>query len=565
MVVDPLRNDFKKFLRLVWAHLRLPEPTPVQYDIANYLQHGPKRLVIEAFRGVGKSWITVSFVCWLLYCDPQVKILVVSASKSLADNFSTFCLQLINDIPELQFLIPRDEQRNAKVQFDVGPARPAKDPSLRSVGITGQLTGSRADYIIGDDVETANNSMTQGMREHLAESIKEFDAILTTKEFARVMFLGTPQTEDSIYQELPSRGYRIRIWPARYPTGLQRINYGTHLSPSIEQYLDENPDAVGKPVDPARFTDTDLGEREASYGRSGFNLQFMLDTVMSDAQRYPLKLADLVVMNLNPENAPEKVVWASSPELSDKELPNVGFNGDRYYRPMAIQGLWVPYQGACMFVDPAGKGKDETGLSVVKYLNGQLFVMELTGLVGGYVVENLEKIAKLAKFHKVTIIRVETNFGDGMFEELLKPVMGRIYPCTIESYRSTGQKEKRIIDTLEPIMNSHKLIIDRKLIDLDVRSTAQYPSEKAREYQAFYQMTRLTRDRGSIRHDDRIEALAGACGYWVEQMARDVDKQMSKSHDERLMADLKGFMNQVIGVKPQPRNWIRTGFEGNRS
>lgn len=557
--IDPLKADFKKFLRLVWSHLNLPEPTPVQYDIANYLQHGPKRLVIEAFRGVGKSWITVAFVCWCFYCNPQVKILVVSASKSLADNFSTFCLQLINDIPELQHLSPRDDQRNAKVQFDVGPATPAKDPSLRSVGITGQLTGSRADIIIGDDVETANNSMTQGMREHLAEGVKEFDAILTAKEESRVLFLGTPQTEDSIYQELPSRGYRIRIWPARYPSGLQRINYGSHLSPSIEQYLDAHPDVVHKPVDPGRFSDDDLSQREASYGRSGFNLQFMLDTAMSDAQRYPLKLADLVVMDLNPENAPEKVIWASSPELAWKDLPNVGFNGDRYYRPMAVQGIWVPYQGAVMSIDPSGKGKDETGLSVVKYLNGQLFCTELTGLIGGYVLENLERIAKTAKAHKVTLIRVETNFGDGMFEELLKPVLQRIYPCTVESYRSVGQKEKRLIDTLEPVLNSHKLIIDRKLIEADVRSTAQYPTEKAREYQAFYQMTRMTRERGAVRHDDRLEALSLAVGYWAEQMARDVDKQMVKASEERLMADLKGFMTQVIGgPKERPRTWMRT-------
>jgi hypothetical protein len=74
---DPLKADFRNFLWAVWRHLGLPEPTPVQYDIAHFLQHGPRRLVIEAFRGVGKSWITVAFVCWLLYCDPQLKIVVV--------------------------------------------------------------------------------------------------------------------------------------------------------------------------------------------------------------------------------------------------------------------------------------------------------------------------------------------------------------------------------------------------------------------------------------------------------------------------------------------------------
>lgn len=102
---DPL-SDFRIFLFVVWKFLGLPEPTPIQYDIANWLQQiyrkrGPRRAIIEAFRGVGKSWITVAFVCWALYLNPQLKILVVSASKFHADNFTTFAMRLIMDMPEL--------------------------------------------------------------------------------------------------------------------------------------------------------------------------------------------------------------------------------------------------------------------------------------------------------------------------------------------------------------------------------------------------------------------------------------------------------------------------------
>lgn len=65
--IDPrLTSNFKNFLFMVWHHLALPPPTPVQYDIAEYLQHGPKRKMVQAFRGVGKSWITSALVCWLL-------------------------------------------------------------------------------------------------------------------------------------------------------------------------------------------------------------------------------------------------------------------------------------------------------------------------------------------------------------------------------------------------------------------------------------------------------------------------------------------------------------------
>ena len=70
IAADPIKKDFRKFLFIVWKTLNLPDPTPIQYDMGNYLQVGPRRCVIEAFRGIGKSWITSAYVVWLLYCDP---------------------------------------------------------------------------------------------------------------------------------------------------------------------------------------------------------------------------------------------------------------------------------------------------------------------------------------------------------------------------------------------------------------------------------------------------------------------------------------------------------------
>ena len=186
-------KDFRNFLYLVWKHLALPRPTPIQYDIANYLQSKDKRLIINAFRGVGKSWITSAYVCHQLLLNPQLNILVVSASKNRADDFSTFTLRLINEIDVLAHLKPREDQRQSKVSFDVKPARASHAPSVKSLGITGQLTGSRSDLVIADDVESANNSATMGMRDKLSEQVKEFESIL--KPQGRIIFLGTPQKE----------------------------------------------------------------------------------------------------------------------------------------------------------------------------------------------------------------------------------------------------------------------------------------------------------------------------------------------------------------------------------
>lgn len=549
-------SDFRVFTFVVWRHLGLPDPTPVQVDIANYLQNAPRRAVIEAFRGVGKSWLTSAFVCWILLNDPQKKILVVSASKERADAFSTFVKRLINEIPILQHLKPKEGQRDSVIAFDVGAAKPDHSPSVKSVGITGQITGSRADILIADDVEVPNNSMTQMMRDKLSEAVKEFDAIL--KPGGRIIYLGTPQTEMSLYNQLPERGYETRIWPSLYPELSQVIKYQGKLAPYVTKALEEDASRVGTSTDPKRFSEEDLMERRASYGRAGFALQFMLDTTLSDADRYPLKVSDLVVMNLNPTMGHHKVAWAAAPEICVNDLPNVALTGDRFYRPMWHSDDMSEYTGAVMSIDPSGRGKDETGFAVVKALAGNLFVTETGGVTGGYEPETLEALAYAAKRNQVKEIIIEANFGDGMFNQLLKPVLGRIYPCTVTEVKHSTQKEARIIDTLEPVMSSHRLIVDQKVIQKDFDTASDI------KYSLFYQLTRLTRDRGALVHDDRLDALAIAVHYWTETMGRDNNKAANDLKSQALEKELKKFMKGVVGGSTKTNSWLNGNAGTNR-
>ena len=528
---DPL-SDFRKFLFVCWQHLNLPDPTPVQYDIAKHIQHGDKRIIVEAFRGVGKSWITSAYVVWLLYMNPQLNILVVSASKNRADDFTTFTLRLINEMPILQHLIPRTDQRQSKISFDVGLAAASHAPSVKSVGVTGQLAGSRADVLIADDIEVPNNSATQGMRDKLSEAVKEFDAIL--KPNGRIIYLGTPQNQESLYNKLPDRGYSVRIWPARYPNEDQLVSLGNKLAPKIKKEITDDAELLGKSTDPQRFTDYDLAEREASYGRSGFALQFMLDTRLSDAERYPLKVSDLVVMDIPTSEAPDKVVWASGEQYVVQELPNVAFNGDYYHKPMYISEQFEEYSGSVMSIDPSGRGKDETGYAVVKMLNGFLYVRRCGGVDGGYSEEALQKLAMIAKEENVNEIIVESNFGDGMFNQLMTPILTKIHPVTLSEVRHNTQKEKRIIDVLEPVMNQHKLVVDKKLIKQDYESTQHLPPESSLRYQLMYQMTRLTAERGALSNDDRLDSLAMAVQYWVDAMAQDAEQRIGARREEVL-------------------------------
>ena len=566
-------QDFRNFLYITWKHLGLPDPTKTQYDIAEYVDNGPRRCCIQAFRGVGKSWITSAYVCHQLLLNPSMNILVVSASKTRSDDFSTFTLRLINEMPLLKHLIPREEQRSSKIAFDVGPAPAAHAPSVKSVGITGQLTGSRADLIVADDVESLNNSLTQQMRDKIQETIKEFDAVL--KPDGRIVYLGTPQTEMSIYNVLPERGYEIRIWPARGPSEKAITAYGLRLAPYISDKCKESPE--GTPVDPQRFDSTDLAEREASYGKSGFALQYMLDTSLSDVGKYPLRLSDLIVHPLDAEVASPKLTWASSPELAWKDLQSVGLAGDAYYRPMEVAKDHQKYTGAVMSIDPAGMGKDETAYAVVKILNGQLFLTASGGYLGGYTPPILASLGQIAKSHKVNHIIVESNFGDGMFTQLLKPVLTNDvgYPCTIEEVRHSVQKEKRIIDTLEPVMNSHRLIVDPKVVQNDFRLasidadnvdnrnnnidiTHRKNIGNNQLYQLFYQMSRLTFQKGALRHDDRLDALSIAVGYWVEHMERHVEQGLEDYRQEQIDKSIESFMeshNKLWG-KTESTTWM---------
>ena len=549
MEVNEQLKDFKNFLYLAWKHLNLPNPTPIQYDIADYLQdEDNRRAVIEAFRGVGKSWITSAYVCHQLLLNPQENILVVSASKTRADDFSTFTLRLIHEMPILAHLRPRDGQRMSKISFDVAPAKASHAPSVKSLGITGQLTGSRAGIIIADDVESANNSQTQMMRDKLAETIKEFEAVL--KPGGRIIFLGTPQTEMSIYNLLDERGYKTRIWPARYPDDRLKTAMGYKLAPVVADVYDKE----NFPTDPDRFDGDDLLEREASYGKSGFALQFMLDVSLSDADKYPLKLNDFIVMSgpSSWKEAPVSVQWASGKEQIEavKQLPNIGLKADYWAAPMNSSSETAKWDGSVMSIDPAGRGKDETAYAVVKMLKGQLYLTAAGGLQNGYSEESLQILSKIAKEQQVNKIVVESNFGDGMFTQLLKPVLTRVHPVSIEEVRHSVSKEKRMIDTLEPILNQHRLVVDDKVILED------YQSDRELKYKLFYQLTRLTRDKGSLIHDDRLDALSMAVGYWVETLDRDIQQAVEDHKEELLKIELDKFMEASIG-RPQKRdNWI---------
>ena len=536
-VVESLQNDFKLFLQALWAQLDLPSPTRAQYAIADYLQHGPKRLQIQAFRGVGKSWITGAFVLWTLFNNPEKKIMIISASKERADNMSIFLQKLIIETPWLEHLKPKsDDSRWSRISFDVN-CSPHQAPSVKSVGITGQLTGSRADLMILDDIEVPGNSMTELMREKLLQLCTEAESILTPKDDSRIMYLGTPQTTFTVYRKLAERNYRPFVWPARYPRNTTK--YEGLLAPSLQEDIDAGSEPWG--VTDSRFDDEDLIEREAAMGRSNFMLQFMLDTSLSDAEKFPLKMADLIVTSVNPTTCPDALIWCSDPSNIIKDAPTVGLPGDYFYSPMQHQGDWLPYTETICSVDPSGRGSDETAAAFISQRNGFLYLHEMRAYKDGYSDSTLLDILRGCKKFGVTKLVIETNFGDGIVAELFKKHLQQTKQAIdVEEVRANVRKEDRIIDALEPVLNQHRLVVDRSVIDWDYASNKDSAPEERLLYMLFYQMSRMCREKGAVKHDDRLDCLAQGVKYFTDAMGlsaqEEINRRKRDDWDEMLRA-----------------------------
>lgn len=549
--LEELVGDFGKFLEYCFYYLRLPSPTDTQFRLAEHLGANPDRLIINAFRGVGKTWITGTYTAWRLLRNVDEKILIVSATGPKAAEISQFVRKLFSIVPLLNHLEPTKDQRDSIIGFDIQGCKVAVSPSVKAIGINGQMTGSRGSLIIFDDIEIPNNSMTELMRTRLLDRAKEAEALLIPDMDSSIIVLGTPQTQESIYRKMDKEmGYRTIIIPAEVPE-----------NPEVyEGRLDDWVMLRGKPgdpVDPQRFTSEELSKRKAGYGLSGFKLQFMLDTTLSDAEKYPLKLKDLIVYSTNKEEAPFSISYTSQKEYIINDIPNIGFTGDRLHRPFSVSDRYNKYDVKIMAIDPAG-GTDDTAYSIVGVYNGNVYLLDVGGYQG-YGDDTLVKLANKAKEYRVNTIVLEKNWGDGMFTVLFTKIVSKIYPCSIDEVTSKGQKEVRIINSIEPLTTNHKLIIDYELLQKDAEEAINKPDRVA--YSFIHQFTHITRDRNSLVHDDKLDALAIACEYIKHMVVVDSEALLRAIEEQ----EMERFLEEKIYGKYTTNNKIYTGNMNFRS
>ncbi len=517
-VPEEVLEDFRNHLFFSFKYLGLGEPSPLQYAIADKIQNGLRDFQLQAGRGAGKSTIMAVFASWLLLRDPDATIMVVSAGADKAIKFISQVRQILGSVPYMAHLTPRDFDKDNAFGFNVAARqRKGQDLSCYAKGVTGQLTGSHADYILCDDIEIEKNSDTPAARSKLLDRLTELEQIRNPVDHGRIIFLGTYQSTDSIYLRLP---YSIVKFPAVMPDP-DIESQMLHVDDYILQ-LDVEP---GQTVDPMRFPQHVLDERLGKIGPRHFALHYLLDPTLSDASKYPLRLEDLIVMDVSPDLFPEKVVWARGTPL---KIPSYGLNNDFIYGPMWKSPNMIEYVETVVFVDPSGRGADETAACVVSFVNGYIVVHALTGLEGGYDSTTLLKIAKLANAYGANRIMVESNYGDGMFASLLRPIVaascGRV---AIDEFKVSGNKERRILDTLEPIMAQHRLVFDTSVL-------------KDKETQI--QITRMQDRRGALKHDDRIDILASAVKNWSEELVIDPENLIQRNKEREHQETIKDWM-----------------------
>jgi len=556
--------EFRPFLYDVMTDLMGFECSPLQLDIALYLEFGPTYRMIQAQRGEAKTTITAIYAVWRIIHQPSARILIISAGGDMADQIANWVIQIIESMAELECLRADKSHgdRSSIEAYDVHwqLKGPEKSPSIASLGITSNTQGFRADVLIADDIESSKNSQTETMRERLQHLTKDFSSICSNGD---IIYLGTPQSVESVYNGLVSRGFDVRIWPGRYPTIEEQVNYGSFLAPVIVEAMERDPSLRtgggllgnrGKPTDPIMLSEAVLTKKERDQGKAYFQLQHMLDTKLSDADRFPLKADKIIFMRIPEASAPIEVHHIASDAYRVQTPADWPVQDAAYYRAASFGAEFGAYAGTNMHVDPAGGGKngDETAYAVVRFMAGKVYVVAVGAVPGGVTKESMEALTAVAKRFKPHKITVEKNFGNGAFGAIWQPYLLKEHLATIEDVWESGQKELRIIDLIEPVLGSGRLIMDLSIIEQEQATLEKYPIQDRPSYSLFYQLARITRDKGCLKHDDRLDALASAIRPWVESLKQDEDKvnlAAKRAAYEKKMKDPLGNGRPMPGKK----------------
>lgn len=258
------KADFRLFL-VLWNQQQNMKTPHLHMKMALWLEqawkNGDRRLLLMAFRSAGKSTIVGIFAAWLIYQKTDIRILVLAADSKLAGKMVRNVKRIIERHPLTRHMKPKSPDQWASNRFTVERETELRDPSMIAFGVSSNITGSRADIVICDDVEVPNTCDTSEKREDLRTRLSEIPYILVAG--GTQLYVGTPHSYFSIYADTP-----------RQENGEDQIflnDFKRLILPVINE--------EGESAWPDRYTMTDIKNIETDTGPNKFESQMMLRPV----------------------------------------------------------------------------------------------------------------------------------------------------------------------------------------------------------------------------------------------------------------------------------------------
>jgi hypothetical protein len=418
---------FDEFL-WIWNTREGQDTPPLHLGIARWLQaretEAERRLLLMAFRGAGKSTIVGQWCAWQLMRGPDIRILVLGADDALAVKMVRNVRRIVERHPLCALIRPRRAEEWAADRFSVTRPGAGRDPSMLARGILANITGSRADIIIADDVEVPNTADTKGKREELRYRLAEAAFVLTPG--GTMLFVGTPHAADSIYAD-PERP-RPAGADAPFLADCARL-----VLPIL--------DAAGNSRWPERFTLHDIAALKRRVGPAKFLSQMMLEPMSPEAQR--LDPAELVRYR-------DELRFHAGNGGAELRIGDV--------RMVSATCFWDPAFGApgrgdasvlaALFADAEGG----YWLHRMQYLKHDPSAKANPGA------QLCRQVADLVRLLHLPSVTIETNgigkFLPGLLKQTLREAR---LACAVREHVSTRAKDERIIAALEPVMAARRL------------------------------------------------------------------------------------------------------------
>lgn len=513
----PDRESFRLFLQVVQPLIAgWTSPGAIHDDIIDGLLSNEKRVLIVATRYSAKSTLTGIYVTWEIFRNPLIKVLVISRGENLAKRMlRTVRKVFIDNCPLLEHLRPNDDCLDSAEMFQTPAALNVATGgvTLMSLGITSNLPGYRSDLTIADDIEGPQDDTPEKVSA-LEEKLNELHMI---NPKGRKIMLGTFQSEFSIYAKLAD---------------LQDAD-GKHVWSEHRALMFVEEEVDGKKVYrsrwPAMFSDKEAMDWRRSVTERAWRLHAMLIADPSLLHERPLKIADFVVVDWDPQAKSFPVSFKHG-GFARRDLNTWGApKGDVWYGASSLSPDKIPYSETVVAIDPASglAARDAIGVAVLSITpSGYGVIRHLEGVRRGSKADAMRRTAQIIKQFEAGVVIVE-ELADGLFGETLEGelvVLG--HPSVVTKVTTGGQKKgQRIIESLAPPMGAGRLVILEKV------ATSDYGADFVN------QLVRVSYDGRTGRakdHDDIVDALAHAVAFCKHSLISDVADNIANSSIERL-------------------------------